>query len=61
MIQNKTILEKLESKTKSDFAMKTFIEDIFNRESEGKHFTNYYKDQIAMYAKQRMIDSQKEK
>lgn len=53
MIQNKKIIEKLDEKTSGDDVMKSFIMDIFERESEGKHFQNYYREQISKKSKER--------
>lgn len=43
MIQNPTILKKLEEKTAQDVVMRTFVLDIMNNESEGKQFSKFYK------------------
>lgn len=47
MIQNPTILKKLEEKTEQDAVMRDFIRDVMNNESEGKQFSKFYKKMMA--------------
>ena len=53
MIQNKKILDLLAEKTEGDSGMREFLTGVFERESEGKQFMNYYRDQIATRAKEK--------
>ncbi len=46
MIQNPIINEKLIEKCGDDKIMFSFITDLMNNESEGKHFSKYYKAEI---------------
>jgi predicted enzyme related to lactoylglutathione lyase len=51
MIKNQIIVDKLTIKTKGDPDMRGFISDILERESEGKHYTKFYSQQIKALAK----------
>lgn len=53
MIQNKKITEKVAQKTLTDVQLREFINNILERESEGKHFREYYREQIAKISKDR--------
>lgn len=51
MIKNQIIVDKLAAKTKGDPDMRGFISDILERESEGKHYSKFYSQQIKTLAK----------
>lgn len=53
MIQNPTIIEKLEEKTSSDNLLQDFLKMVLERESEGKYSKKSYENEIANRAKER--------
>ena len=53
MIQNPTILEKLEKKTQGDKTMRQFIEKIMENEAAGKQYGKFYRTEIEKSAKER--------
>ena len=53
MIQNPTIIEKLEEKTSSDNLLQEFLKTMLERESEGKYSKKSYENEIANRSKER--------
>jgi len=51
MIQNPTILQKIDEKANGDTVMKEFLQAIIENESDGKQYSKYFKSLIEQSVK----------